>query len=77
MSRYLIHESEGYLTQAKTSNRATGITVTVHDTLVCHRVVGLFRSEDMSGGGRSNERQREIARAEALALVARLETLDG
>lgn len=75
--RFVTHESEGYLSQAKTSARRMGITVTVHDTLLNHRLVGLYRSEDEVGGWRTNERCREIARAKAQERVKLLEAENG
>lgn len=72
--RYVIHESEGYLTPAKTRHRKTGLTVSVHDTLVNHRTVGLFRSEEMTkqGGHYSNEERKRRAREAARKLAEEL-----
>jgi hypothetical protein len=72
-ARFVVHESEGRLTLLG-SAKLPGITVTVHDTFLLYKTVGLFRSERGRGLPRQMprlERQR-VVRAQAARLAEKL-----
>lgn len=69
--RYVVTELEGFLTAGETRNsrRVMGLSTRVLDTLVNHRCVGSWRSEDY---GPSTERNKDYVRFLAMQRACEL-----
>jgi hypothetical protein len=80
MSRYVVTELEGFPivdrngkeTSATKSTTGSGLSCQVIDTTEARRLVATFPSEAYYGARRSQETQREMARAAADDLCCRL-----
>ena len=70
--RFAVRESEGFLNAHVSGQARPGLTVTVHDTLVLWRVVGIFRTEFGMRPNMTHEERRAWARLKGHALAKRL-----